>query len=380
MSTVGDNYIVPGANPINQIGGIDSITAATPNVIISGTPTNKTIGVTTTTGVTTIEGQNGNVNLNGVGMTIAGSYPIAGDITFTAAVQTITSANASVTVTQPTPGNFDLAVPVASVTNVTGVLAATVTQPTPGTFQVSVPNATVTNVTGTGAAAITQPSPGSFNVNVPIVTQTIVTGTNGAVVTQPTPGTYNVNVANPTVTALTGTGAATVSQTTPGVFNVNVPSSTLSPLNSYVMTNSQIGTGSGYNLVQGSPTYFDCVLPNNFPYSVLSQYQYVDINVDCFLTGTGAYNFGSLGCSFGFIWTNVGGPFNVPATLQYATNVNPSYDPFSFNLGFIRIPASQFQPGSFNQLYLYVANSSPNPAVVLRVTALNGNHRVTLTN
>jgi hypothetical protein len=379
MSTVGDNYIVPGANPINQVGGIDSITAATPNVVIGGTTTNKTIGVTTTTGVTTIEGQNGNVNLNGVGITITGASPIAGDVTFTAAVQNVTGSG-NATVTQPTPGSFNVAVPLPAVTNVTGTNAATVTQPSPGVFNVSVPNATVLNVTGTGAAAVTQPSPGSFNVNVPVVTQTIVTGTNGAIVTQPTPGTYNVDVANPTVTALTGTGAAVVSQTSPGVFNVNVPSSTLAPLNSYVQTNSQIGSGPGYNLVQGNPTYFDCVLPNNFPYSLLSQYQYVDINVDCFMSGTGSYNFGSLGCSFGFLWTNVGGPFTVPATLQYPANVNPTYDPFYFNLGYIRVPSAQFQPGGNNQLYLYVANSSPNPLVTLHVATLNGQHRVTLTN
>lgn len=208
MSTVGDNYIVPGANPINQIGGIDSITAATPNVTIGGTATNKTIGVTTTTGVTTVEGQNGNVNLNGVGMTITGGSPIAGDVTFTAAVQSIASANASVTVTQPTPGNFNLAVPTPAVQNVTGVLAATVTQPTAGTFQVSVPNPVVQNVTGINAAVVTQPTPGVFQVNVPVVTPTIVTGVGAATVTQPTPGTYQVSVASSTSTTVAGIGGA----------------------------------------------------------------------------------------------------------------------------------------------------------------------------
>ena len=138
MSTVGDNYIVPGANPINQVGGIDSITAATPNVVIGGTTTNKTIGVTTTTGVTTIEGQNGNVNLNGIGITIAGATPIAGDVTFTAAVQNVTGSG-NATVTQPTPGTFNVAVPLPTVTNVTGTNAATVTQSSPGVFNVSVP-------------------------------------------------------------------------------------------------------------------------------------------------------------------------------------------------------------------------------------------------
>jgi len=108
MSAPGDNWIVPGANPYNQPGGIDTITAATPNVIIGGTPTNKTIGVTTTTGVTTVEGVAGVINLNGVGMTIAGGTPVAQDITFTAAVQNIT-AGTGITVTNPSAGTFQIA-------------------------------------------------------------------------------------------------------------------------------------------------------------------------------------------------------------------------------------------------------------------------------
>jgi hypothetical protein len=110
MSCPGDNWIVPGANPCNQAGGVDTITAATPNVTIGGTANNVTIGVTNTGGVTLVEGLAGNINLNGVGMTIVGGTPVAQDITFTAAVQSIASANGTVTITQPTAGNYNLSV------------------------------------------------------------------------------------------------------------------------------------------------------------------------------------------------------------------------------------------------------------------------------
>jgi hypothetical protein len=109
MSTPGDNWIVPGANPYNQPGGVDQVLPGT-NVTISGTPSKPVVNSSAASGVTTVEGVAGIINLNGVGMTIAGGTPVAQDITFTAAVQSIASSNASVTVTQPTPGNYNLAV------------------------------------------------------------------------------------------------------------------------------------------------------------------------------------------------------------------------------------------------------------------------------
>lgn len=110
MSCCGDSWVVPGANPNNVPGGVESVGAGTSNVTITGTPINPLINVTNVGGVTQVEGQVGNINLNGVGMTITGGSPVAGDITFTAAVQSIASANNTVLVTQPTAGNYNLAV------------------------------------------------------------------------------------------------------------------------------------------------------------------------------------------------------------------------------------------------------------------------------
>jgi hypothetical protein len=110
MSCCSDNWVVPGANPSNTPGGVESVGAGTPNVTITGTAINPLVNVTNLGGVTQVEGQTGNINLNGVGMTIVGGTPVAGDVTFTAAVQSIASANGSITVTQPTAGNFNLAV------------------------------------------------------------------------------------------------------------------------------------------------------------------------------------------------------------------------------------------------------------------------------
>jgi hypothetical protein len=93
MSCVGDNWVVPSANPNNIQGGVLSVGAATPNVTITGTASNPLIGVTNTGGVQTLEGLIGNVNLNGVGMTIAGATPTAQDVTLTAAVQNIVAGS-----------------------------------------------------------------------------------------------------------------------------------------------------------------------------------------------------------------------------------------------------------------------------------------------
>lgn len=107
MSTPGDNWIVPGANPYNQPGGVDSVLPGT-NVTITGTPSNPVVNSTAASGVTTVEGVAGVINLNGVGMTIAGASPTAQDVTFTAAVQNVT-AGTGITVTNPTPGTFQIA-------------------------------------------------------------------------------------------------------------------------------------------------------------------------------------------------------------------------------------------------------------------------------
>jgi hypothetical protein len=106
MSAPGDNWIVPGANPNNQPGGVDSVLPGT-NISITGTPQNPVVNSTAATGVLTVEGQSGNINLNGVGMTITGGSPVAGDITFTPAVQNVTGTGQAI-VTQPTAGTFNV--------------------------------------------------------------------------------------------------------------------------------------------------------------------------------------------------------------------------------------------------------------------------------
>ena len=257
------NWVVPGADPANASGGVDSVGAGTPNVTITGTQNNPLINVSNLGGVTQVEGQIGNVNFNGVGITVAGGVPTAGDVTLTAAVQSIAGSGGGITVSQTTPGNYNLAVPsnnvnslnqgaginitqpttgnftIASVVqNVTGVLNATVTQPTAGTYQVSVPAPVypVTSVTGTGiATASNVGSVYSIAVPAPVYPVTSVTGTGIASVSQPSTGVFQVQVPAPVypVTSVTGTGDALVTQTSPGVFNVGV---VIPPVSSAVNT------------------------------------------------------------------------------------------------------------------------------------------------
>jgi len=146
------NWIVPSANPNNTPSGVESVGAGTPNVTITGTPINPLVNVSNSGGVTQVEGQIGNINLNGVGMTIVGGTPTAGDVTLTAAVQNVTGTG------------------IAAVTNTAGV------------FNVSVPAPTVTNITGSGIATVTSAA-GVFNVSVPAAgvvagTDVVITGGN----------------------------------------------------------------------------------------------------------------------------------------------------------------------------------------------------------
>lgn len=208
-----DNYIVPGANPMNQAGGVESVGAGTPNVTITGTPIHPLVNVTNVGGVTQVEGQIGNVNFNGIGITVAGGVPVLGDVTLTAAVQNITGSNAAI-ITQPTPGTFNVNVPSALVNNITEGAGINITNPSAGVFNIA---SIVQNVTAGGGVAVTNPTPGTYQVA--SVVQN-VTGGAGVSVTNPTPGTYQIN---PAVQNITGSGNALVSQSTPGTFNVNVP-------------------------------------------------------------------------------------------------------------------------------------------------------------
>ena len=221
MSCVSDNYVVPGANPCGGDGGIgvESVGAGTPNVTITGTPENPLINVTNVGGVTQVEGQIGNINLNGVGITVVGGSPNPGDVTLTAAVQSITGSGGGIVVTQPTAGNYNLAVTANAVNNITQGAGITLTQPIAGTYNIA---SVVQNVTGTGSATVTQPTAGTYQVAVPAPPVTNITGSGLATVTQPTTGTFNVNVGSvdigvASVNAVTGvmtvvgTGATTVS-------------------------------------------------------------------------------------------------------------------------------------------------------------------------
>ena len=97
------NWIVPSANP-NTPNDIDSITAATPNVKITGTGLNPLIGVTQG-GVLSVENVTNAVNLIGVGMTIAATPP---DVTLTSAVQNIVATGSGCSVIQSPAGTFTI--------------------------------------------------------------------------------------------------------------------------------------------------------------------------------------------------------------------------------------------------------------------------------
>lgn len=101
-----DNWIVPSADP-NIPNGVDHIIAATPNVTITGSTINPAVGVTQG-GVLTVENVTGNVNLNGVGMTIVGGTPVANDITLTAAVQNVVSGGVGCSVVQNPAGTYTI--------------------------------------------------------------------------------------------------------------------------------------------------------------------------------------------------------------------------------------------------------------------------------
>lgn len=254
MSCPGDNYVVPGANPCGGGGGggVQSVGAGTPNVTITGSGTNPLINVTNLGGVTQVEGQTGNVNFNGVGITIVGGSPVAGDVTLTAAVQNITGSGGTV-VTQPTAGTFNIASPTAAVQNVTAGGGITVTNPTPGTFQVA---SVVQNITGSGGGiTVTQPTAGTFNLAVPANAVNNITGSGIATVTQPTTGTFNVAVPSPTATTIVGTGGGiTVTQPTPGNFSLAVPSATVTNIT---------GSGGGITVTQPSTGVFNLAVPPN---------------------------------------------------------------------------------------------------------------------
>jgi len=284
-------------------------------------------------GVTTLNSLTGGINLTSVSGSLI-IAPLGNDIDFTAggvnSLNTLNgnlnliSSDASVTIT-PSGTDVDLTVLPGGVTSI-----------------VAGSNITISPTTGVGAVTVTAVVP---------------------------------------VATLTGVGAAVVTEPTPGQFEVSVAPGNTNSLNSYIQS---IGQLTGFDLPQGgAPQYIAIDLPGSFPTASLGLYSFVDIEVNVILTGTGAVNFGGGSCQFGFIWTT-GVPSGVPATLEFAGTVAGSaFNPYSFSLGFIRVPTAQFaQPPGTTDLNLYIANTSltSSPAVNFSIEWFASKHRATLTN
>ena len=241
-------------------------------------------------------------------------------------------------------------------------------------------NITVDPPTGIGAVTIAG-NAGVDSINSCLGNISLEAGNSSlTVTTTPGPGSGVISlVANFPVTTLTGVGAAVVSQPNPGEFEVSVAPGNTNSLNTYI---SSIGQTTGFDLPYGGPPQYIAIdLPGSFPTASLPLYSFVDIEVNVNLQGTGAQYFGGGSCQFGFIWTS--GPITgVPATLEYSGTVNPlTINPYSFTLGFIRIPTSQFiQPPGATDLSLYIANTATNPTVLFSIESFASKHRVTLTN
>jgi hypothetical protein len=247
-------------------------------------------------------------------------------------------------------------------------------------------------IAGTGCTIDPSPGVGAVTVNVNAGVDsinnclgniTLEAGDSSITVTStPGSGVGTISLAaNFPVTTLTGVGAAVVSQPNPGEFEVSVAPGNTNSLNSYI---ESIGQLTGFDLPQGGPPQYIAIdLPGSFPTASLGLYSFVDIEVNVNLQGTGAINFGGGSCQFGFIWTS--GPITgVPATLEYSGTVaGTAVNPYSFTLGFIRIPSAQFvQPPGATDLSLYIANTSAisSPAVNFSIESFAAKHRVTLTN
>lgn len=414
MSCAGDNYLVPGASPCGSGGGgVQSVGAGTPNVTITGTPSDPLVNVTNLGGVTQVEGQIGNVNLNGVGITIVGASPVAGDVTFTADVRNITGSG-GVTVTQPTAGTFNVAALAPTVTNITAGGGIAVTQPTAGTFNisaqvqdvvgvgnvtvlpvanvyaVSVPFPTVTNITGSGEVTVTQPTPGTFNVNVPGTTVSNITGTGVVTVTNPTPGTYNVGVATTQLGVLTVGGGSgitvggTAQNPTVGLTPVVVPPNTLAW--DTANTNLSISpNGSAVHLTFPVTTY-NSPAPQVVQSGTITQVNFFGSTQVMMPSGNyvlswtmflpySQYNF-SAGGYLSVRWYNYIAPLNqvlmnhqnffagTPTTTTFNNNYSPNYDlttGWRISGSFV-IGGYQGGPVSFPNTY---CSLDPSPAVIV---------------
>jgi len=264
--------------------------------------------------------------------------------------------------------------------------------PTSGLGDVTVNAAVTSIVAGTGITIDPPTGVGAVTLNVNTAVDainningvvTLEAGNSSITVTNtPGSGTGTISlVANFPVTTLTGVGAAVVSQPNPGEYEVSVAPGNTNSLNSYI---ESIGQATGFDLPQGGPPQYIAIdIPGSFPTASLGLYSFVDIDVNVNLQGTGAVNFGGGSCQFGFIWTT-GVPSGVPTTLEYSGTVaGTAINPYSFTLGYIRIPTAQFvQPPGTDTLNLYVANSSlsSSPPVMFSIESFSSKHRVTLTN
>ena len=140
-----------------------------------------------------------------------------------ACVTSITSGSSNVTVTQPTSGNYAIAVATSS----------------PGAVYTSGPgiNITGTTISNTGALSVasgsanvtvTQPTTGNYSIAVatpspaPVATPVSVTAGNGISVATPSAGVFNVS--NTGVLSLVAGSNITLATSSPGVYTISAPS------------------------------------------------------------------------------------------------------------------------------------------------------------
>jgi len=281
---------------------LDTYTVSGPGLLMSGGPNytiSSTIPTTSISGagiatVTPLSGNNFTVNVatptfTGLGATsVLGAYPNYTIATPLPPQATVTGVGAAV-VTPSTGLNFQVNVPVTSLTSTNGV--ATVSATGTNSFNLSVPAPSYNPVTGdltTGSinTNITQAltfsnniltsGPASNSIVLPPAATPTIFGAGIATVTPLTGNNFTVNVATPTFTGLgatsvlgsfpnytiatpvpqatvTGSGAAVVSPSTGLNFQVNVPVTSLTSTNG-VATVSATGTNS-FDLFVPAPSY-----------------------------------------------------------------------------------------------------------------------------
>jgi len=397
----------------NGIPYVQTVGAGT-NITISGTPTDPVVNAVA--GVSAVEGLIGSINLVGIGcsITTAGTTdinievpvpPVApvssvagatGAITMTGTGCTVVGGGSNIAITVPTPP----AAPVSSVAGATGAITMTgtgcsvagagsainITVPTPPVSSVAGSTGAIT-MTGTGCSVVGGGS--AIVLTVPPPPFSSVAGATGAITMTGTGCTVSggasaigITVPPPPVSNITGSGSAVVSNVG-SVYNVavNIPAGNLPPINTFLTCNAQTaGFGGTLDQLYGSaPVYilmdYPFSSPNNY-----AGYNYVDIEFNITIMGVGNYFFGQNSCQFGLIGGQAGTNPGTPGTVVSAGYVLGSPSTFTLNLGFYRMPLSQFllTPPQI-QRYLYITNVSTNPAVNFSIIAVSSYHKTTIT-